>query len=74
MEKISLLLADIQITPFEGIGKPEPLKHKWAGYWSRWITSEHRLVYKEKTILFLSLNYVSITNGRQNIVNTRNKI
>lgn len=33
-------------TPFEGIGKPEPLKHGLAGYWSRRINDEHRLVYK----------------------------
>ena len=33
-------------TPFEGIGKPEPLKHGLKGYWSRRITDEHRLVYK----------------------------
>ena len=32
--------------PFEGIGKPEPLKHDFAGYWSRRIDEEHRLVYK----------------------------
>jgi toxin YoeB len=32
--------------PFEGVGKPEPLKHQWAGYWSRRITEEHRIVYK----------------------------
>jgi len=46
MEKITRLLEDIQKTPFEGIGKPEALKHNWNGYWSRRITSEHRLVYK----------------------------
>ncbi len=33
-------------TPFEGIGKPEALKYDYAGYWSRRITDEHRLVYK----------------------------
>ena len=33
-------------TPFEGMGKPEPLKHSLQGYWSRRITDEHRLVYK----------------------------
>ncbi len=32
--------------PSGGIGKPEPLKHQWSGYWSRRITQEHRLVYK----------------------------
>lgn len=33
-------------SPFKGIGKPEPLKYGLAGYWSRRITAEHRLVYK----------------------------
>jgi len=46
MGKITRLLEDIEKTPFEGIGKPEALKHDWTGYWSRRITSEHRLVYK----------------------------
>lgn len=33
-------------TPFDGKGKPEPLKHQYKGYWSRRINQEHRLVYK----------------------------
>lgn len=59
MEKISFLLAEIQVSPFEGIGKPEALKHKWSGYWSRRITGEHRLVYKVETdsILIAQLRY-----------------
>ncbi|MBB1127467.1 Txe/YoeB family addiction module toxin, partial [Thiospirillum jenense] len=32
--------------PYQGLGKPEPLKHELQGYWSRRITNEHRLVYK----------------------------
>lgn len=48
--KISLrigdLLRDILRNPFEGIGKPEALKHQFKGYWSRRIDREHRLVYK----------------------------
>ncbi|MCX6350471.1 MAG: Txe/YoeB family addiction module toxin [Bacteroidetes bacterium] len=44
--RIRALIQDIIETPFQGIGKPEPLKHKWQGYWSRRITDEHRLVYK----------------------------
>jgi toxin YoeB len=44
--KIGRLLEEIQRTPFEGVGKPEVLKHNWKGYWSRRITGEHRLVYK----------------------------
>jgi toxin YoeB len=44
--KISELLKDIVRTPFVGIGKPEPLKGNFKGYWSRRINDEHRLVYK----------------------------
>lgn len=33
-------------SPFEGIGKPEPLKHKYSGFWSRRIDDEHRLIYR----------------------------
>ena len=43
--KISSLLASIVETPFEGIGKPEPLKNELSGKWSRRIDSEHRLIY-----------------------------
>ena len=45
-KKIMDLVKDINRTPFAGLGKPEPLKHDLAGYWSRRITDEHRLVYK----------------------------
>jgi toxin YoeB len=45
VKRINRLLADIQRTPTSGIGKPEALKHQLAGYWSRRITDEHRLVY-----------------------------
>ncbi len=45
IEKIKELLLSIQQTPFQGIGKPEPLRHQFNGYWSRRITGEHRLVY-----------------------------
>jgi toxin YoeB len=40
------LMAAILSDPFDGIGKPEPLKHELAGCWSRRITQEHRLVYR----------------------------
>jgi toxin YoeB len=43
--KISDLIEDIKLHPFEGIGKPEPLKHQLAGKWSRRIDKEHRLIY-----------------------------
>jgi len=45
LRKINQLIKDIKRTPFEGIGKPEPLKHELSGFWSRRITDEHRLVY-----------------------------
>jgi toxin YoeB len=44
--KIKELLADVRRTPFQGIGKPEPLKYDLNGCWSRRISGEHRLVYK----------------------------
>lgn len=43
--RIIRLIDDIKRHPFEGVGKPEPLKHDLAGFWSRRITDEHRLVY-----------------------------
>jgi len=46
LRKINELLKDIQRTPFEGKGKPEPLKYDLAGFWSRRIDREHRLVYQ----------------------------
>ena len=46
LKKINSLIMDIQSSPFEGIGKPEPLKYDLAGLWSRRIDREHRLVYK----------------------------
>ena len=46
VERIDKLIREIQREPFTGIGKPESLKHALAGYWSRRITDEHRLVNK----------------------------
>lgn len=46
VERINTLIRETQREPFAGIGKPEPLKHALAGYWSRRITDEHRMVYK----------------------------
>lgn len=45
VKKINELIRDAMRTPFEGLGKPEPLKGNLSGYWSRRITDEHRLVY-----------------------------
>lgn len=46
VNKIALLLEELILHPFTGIGKPEPLKYKLAGYWPRRINKEHRLVYE----------------------------
>lgn len=46
VKRINELIAACQRDPFAGIGKPEPLKHALAGFWSRRITEEHRMVYK----------------------------
>jgi toxin YoeB len=45
LKRINLLIKDTSRSPFEGIGKPEPLKGDLSGHWSRRITEEHRLVY-----------------------------
>ncbi len=45
MKKIRALIRDVCNDPFKGIGKPEPLKGNYSGYWSRRITDEHRLIY-----------------------------
>lgn len=45
VKRINRLIDDVLRDPFSGIGKPEPLKHAFAGSWSRRITDEHRLVY-----------------------------
>ncbi|MFT4927413.1 MAG: toxin YoeB [Phenylobacterium sp.] len=59
VKRINTLLKDIQRSPYEGIGKPEPLKHTLAGYWSRRINDEHRIVYKyqQNGILIAQLRY-----------------
>jgi toxin YoeB len=46
LKKINDLLKDIARDPFKGIGKPEALKYKYAGFWSRRIDNEHRLIYR----------------------------
>lgn len=45
LKRINRLIDDVLQDPFEGIGKPEPLRHALAGSWSRRISEEHRLVY-----------------------------
>ena len=48
VKRINELIKDIKRDPFQGIGKPESLKHAMSGYWSRRINDEHRIVYKVK--------------------------
>ena len=46
LRRVNSLIKEAMRHPFEGVGKPEPLKHGLSGYWSRRITDEHRFVYK----------------------------
>lgn len=46
LKRINALVQDISRNGNEGIGKPEPLRHEFGGYWSRRITDEHRLIYR----------------------------
>jgi len=46
VKRINELIEATKRDPFFGIGKPEPLKHALAGFWSRHITEEHRVVYR----------------------------
>jgi toxin YoeB len=59
LKRINALIKDIQRSPFEGIGKPEPLKHQFAGFWSRRINDEHRLVYTfvESDLIIIQCRY-----------------
>jgi len=55
VKRINDLVAATKRDPFSGIGKPEPLRHALAGFWSRRITDEHRMVYKaEKDALLIA--------------------
>lgn len=58
-KRINELIIATQRDPFVGIGKPEPLKHAFAGWWSRRINDEHRMVYRAKndTIEIAKLRY-----------------
>ncbi len=46
LDRINNLVKDISRNPYTGLGKPESLKYKYQGYWSRRITEEHRLIYR----------------------------
>ena len=55
LKRINLLIRDTCRDPFEGIGKPEPLRHLLKGFWSRRITEEHRMVYRvEQDVLMIA--------------------
>ena len=58
LKKINQLIRDIKREPFDGIGKPEPLKYELSGFWSRRISDEHRLVYE------VSESYIAIVSCR----------
>jgi toxin YoeB len=59
LKKINALIKDIKRDPFDGIGKPEALKHELSGCWSRRITNEHRIVYEVSSccIAIISCKY-----------------
>ena len=59
LKRINLLIREIVRDPFAGIGKPEPLKFDFSGYWSRRIDDEHRIVYKidKGDLVLLQLRY-----------------
>ncbi|MDG4559668.1 MAG: Txe/YoeB family addiction module toxin [Candidatus Competibacter sp.] len=59
LKRINSLIKDIQRIHYEGIGKPQALKHGLSGYWSRRINAEHRIVYKvvDDTIFIAQLRY-----------------
>lgn len=56
LKKVKKLILDILEHPFEGIGKPEPLKYEWSGCWSRRIDKKNRLIYKviDNAVIILS--------------------
>jgi toxin YoeB len=57
--RINHLIRETWREPFSGIGKPEPLKHAFCGYWSRRISDEHRIVYKiqDDALLIAQVRY-----------------
>jgi len=59
LKRINLLIRDIQRIPYEGVGKPEPLKHGLSGYWFRRVNDQHRIVYKIEgdAILIVQIRY-----------------
>jgi toxin YoeB len=58
-QRIVALIKDICRSPYQGLGKPEPLKYQLQGYWSRRIDDEHRMVYKIESdrLIIISCKY-----------------
>lgn len=59
LKKVNFMIKEIERTPFDGTGKPEALKHNLAGWWSRRLNIEHRLVYKVEndSVIVLQCRY-----------------
>jgi len=59
LKKVNVVIKEIQRSPFEGSGKPEPLKHDLSGWWSRRLSLEHRIVYKveDAAVIILQCRY-----------------
>lgn len=59
LKKVNSLIKEIQRQPYEGTGKPEPLKHSLSSWWSRRIDLEHRLVYRveQESVVILQCRY-----------------
>ena len=59
LARVNQLIKDITRMPYEGLGKPEPLRHAMTGYWSRRINERHRLVYtvKNSTVIIVQCRY-----------------
>lgn len=59
LRRINALINDVLRDPYDGIGKPEPLKHEFSGWWSRRIDQEHRMVYRlrDDTLEIAALRY-----------------
>ena len=59
LERINKLVQEVKREPLSGVGKPEPLRHALAGFWSRRITDEHRMVYRVEgeELLIAQLRY-----------------
>lgn len=59
LKKLNRLILECRRTPFEGKGKPEPLKYEFTGHWSRRINEEHRLVYRveDETLIIVGCRF-----------------